>query len=84
MMRCVEESLRRLGTDHIDLYLLHFWDGTTPIDEIMRGLDDLVSAGKILYLAVSDVPAWRIAQANTHRRAARLVGVHRHAGWSTA
>jgi aryl-alcohol dehydrogenase-like predicted oxidoreductase len=65
MMRCVEESLRRLGTDHIDLYLLHFWDGTTPIDEIMRGLDDLVSAGKILYLAVSDVPAWRIAQANT-------------------
>jgi aryl-alcohol dehydrogenase-like predicted oxidoreductase len=65
MMRCVDESLRRLGTDHIDLYLLHFWDGTTPIEEIMRGLDDLVSAGKILYLAVSDVPAWKIAQANT-------------------
>lgn len=65
MMRCVEESLRRLGTDHIDLYLLHFWDGTTPVEEIMRGLDDLVSAGKILYVAVSDLPAWRIAQANT-------------------
>src|ERR1700743_2130813 len=45
-MRCVEESLARLGTDHIDLYLLHFWDGTTPVDEIMRGLDDLVSSGQ--------------------------------------
>ncbi len=64
MMRCVEESLARLGTDHIDLYLLHFWDFTTPIEEIMRGLDDLVSAGKVLYIAVSDVPAWRIARAN--------------------
>ena len=64
MMRSVDESLRRLGTDFIDLYLVHFWDGTTPIDEIMRGLDDLVSAGKILYIAVSDMPAWRIAQAN--------------------
>jgi aryl-alcohol dehydrogenase-like predicted oxidoreductase len=64
MMRCVEESLARLGTDHIDLYLLHFWDATTPIEEIMRGLDDLVSAGKVLYIAVSDVPAWQIARAN--------------------
>jgi aryl-alcohol dehydrogenase-like predicted oxidoreductase len=64
MMRCVEESLARLGTDHIDLYLLHFWDFTTPIEEIMRGLDDLVSAGKVLYIAVSDVPAWRISRAN--------------------
>lgn len=64
MMRCVEESLARLGTDHIDLYLLHFWDGTTPVDEIMRGLDDLVSSGKVTYLAVSDVPAWQIARAN--------------------
>lgn len=61
----VEGSLRRLGTDYIDLYWLHVWDDTTPVDEIMRGLDDLVSAGKILYLAVSDTPAWRIAQANT-------------------
>jgi aryl-alcohol dehydrogenase-like predicted oxidoreductase len=64
MMRCVEESLIRLGTDHIDLYLVHFWEGTTPIDEIMRGLDDLVSAGKILYVAISDTPAWQIARAN--------------------
>jgi len=64
MRHCVEDSLRRLGTDYIDLYLLHFWDGTTPVEEIMRGLDDLVSAGKVLYVAVSDVPAWQIARAN--------------------
>jgi aryl-alcohol dehydrogenase-like predicted oxidoreductase len=65
MVQSVEASLRRLNTDYIDLYWLHVWDGTTPIDEIMRGLDDLVAAGKILYIAVSDTPAWRIAQANT-------------------
>jgi aryl-alcohol dehydrogenase-like predicted oxidoreductase len=64
MMRCVEESLARLGTDHIDLYLVHFWEGTTPVDEIMRGLDDLVSAGKVLYVAISDTPAWQISRAN--------------------
>lgn len=64
MRRCVEESLKRLGTDHIDLYLLHFWDGTTPIEEIMRGLDDLVSAGKVLYVAASDTPAWLISRGN--------------------
>lgn len=65
MVRAVEDSLKRLATDYIDLYWLHVWDDTTPIDEIMRGLDDLVAAGKILYIAVSDTPAWRIAQANT-------------------
>lgn len=64
MRRCVEDSLRRLGTDHIDLYLLHFWDGTAPVEEIMRGLDDLVSAGKVLHVAVSDTPAWQISRAN--------------------
>jgi aryl-alcohol dehydrogenase-like predicted oxidoreductase len=64
MRYCVEESLRRLGTDYIDLYLLHFWDGTTPIEEIMRGLDDLVSAGKVLYVAASDTPAWEVSRAN--------------------
>lgn len=64
MMRCVEESLRRLGTDHIDLYYLHFWDNTTPLDEIMRGLDDLVRQGKVTYIAISDTPAWQISRAN--------------------
>ncbi len=78
MRHCVEESLRRLGTDYIDLYLLHFWDGTTPVDEIMRGLDDLVSSGKVLYVAVSDTPAWQIARANMMadlRGWALLVGI---------
>jgi len=64
MMRCVEQSLRRLDTDYIDLYWLHIWDATTPLDEIMRGLDDLVSAGKVHYVAVSDTPAWQISRAN--------------------
>jgi aryl-alcohol dehydrogenase-like predicted oxidoreductase len=64
MMRSVEESLVRLGTDYIDLLYLHFWDHTTPIDEIMRGLDDLVRSGKVLYVAFSDTPAWITAQAN--------------------
>jgi aryl-alcohol dehydrogenase-like predicted oxidoreductase len=64
MRHCVEDSLRRLGTDYIDLYLLHFWDGTTPVEEIMRALDDLVRAGKVLYVAVSDTPAWQISRAN--------------------
>jgi aryl-alcohol dehydrogenase-like predicted oxidoreductase len=64
MRHSVEDSLRRMGTDYIDLYLLHFWDGTTLIEEIMRGLDDLVRAGKVLYVAVSDTPAWQISRAN--------------------
>ncbi|MBL8658895.1 MAG: aldo/keto reductase [Rhodospirillales bacterium] len=65
MVQAVEDSLRRLNTDYIDLYWMHAWDGTTPVDEVMRGLDDLVRAGKVLYVAVSDAPAWKIAQANT-------------------
>lgn len=66
MMRAVEQSLRRLKTDYIDLYMVHIWDRLTPIDEIMRGLDDLVSAGKILYAGMSDAPAWWIAKANDY------------------
>ncbi|MGH1554983.1 aldo/keto reductase [Streptomyces sp. L7] len=61
----VESSLRQLGTDRIDVYYVHFWDFMTRPDEVMRGLDDLVRAGKILYPAFSDTPAWVIAQANT-------------------
>ena len=64
MMRAVEGSLKRLGVDRIDLYYLHMWDFTTPWDEILRGLDDLVRAGKIHYAAVSNTPAWEIARAN--------------------
>ena len=65
MMRCVEESLKRLKSDYIDIYWLHVWDGSTPIDEILRGFDDLVSAGKVHYIAISDTPAWQISRAVT-------------------
>lgn len=58
-----EESLRRLQTDYIDLYWMHFWDKLTPMDETMRALDDLVRAGKVRYLGFSDTPAWKCAQA---------------------
>ncbi len=60
-----EESLRRLQTDYIDLYWLHAWDRTTPIDETMRALDTLVEQGKVRYLGFSDTPAWKCAQAQT-------------------
>jgi aryl-alcohol dehydrogenase-like predicted oxidoreductase len=65
MMRGVEASLKRLKTDHIDLYHLHAWDQVTPVEEVMRGLDDLVRQGKVRYLAFSDVPAWYVARAQT-------------------
>jgi aryl-alcohol dehydrogenase-like predicted oxidoreductase len=65
MMQSVEASLKRLRTDYIDLYLLHIWDQLTPIEEVMRGFDDLVRQGKILYPGVSDMPAWLVAKANT-------------------
>ncbi|WP_366146291.1 aldo/keto reductase [Crocosphaera sp.] len=65
MVQSVEASLKRLQTDYIDLYWVHCWEFRTPIEEIMRALDDLVRAGKILYVAISDAPAWKIAQANT-------------------
>lgn len=65
MIRSVEASLRRLGTDRIDLYWVHFPDEVTPVDEIVRGLDELTRAGKILYSGFSDFPAWRVARAAT-------------------
>src|SRR5260370_33576 len=65
MMQAVEASLKRLQTDYIDLYWVHIWDQITPVEEVMRGLDDLVRQGKVLYVGISDAPAWRIAQANT-------------------
>lgn len=65
MMRSVEESLRRLNTDFIDIFWVHAWDRTVPSDELMRGLDDLVRQGKVLHLGVSDTPAWVVSQANT-------------------
>jgi len=64
ILAACENSLRRLHTDYIDLYWLHNWDVHTPIEETMAALEDLVRAGKVRYLGVSDTPAWKIAQAN--------------------
>jgi aryl-alcohol dehydrogenase-like predicted oxidoreductase len=64
MVVSLETSLKRLKTDYIDLFWLHMWDYMTPIEEVMRGLDDLVSMGKVLYIGVSDTPAWVVSRAN--------------------
>lgn len=64
VINACENSLRRLQTDYIDLYWLHIWDANTPIEETMSALDDLVRAGKVRYVGVSDTPAWKIAEAN--------------------
>jgi aryl-alcohol dehydrogenase-like predicted oxidoreductase len=64
MMDAVHASLKRLNTDYIDLYWVHARDYTTPIEEVMRGLDDLVRQGKILYAGISDTPAWEVSRAN--------------------
>lgn len=65
LMRSVEGSLKRLGTDYIDLLWIHIYDFTTPIDEILRGLDDVVRQGKVNYIGASNFPAWWLAKANT-------------------
>ncbi|HVW97913.1 MAG TPA: aldo/keto reductase [Mucilaginibacter sp.] len=65
MMRSVEESLKRLKTDFIDVLYLHIWDDITPIDEVLRGMDDLIRQGKVNYAAISDTPAWVVAKGNT-------------------
>lgn len=62
MIASVEGSLDRLQTDYIDLLYLHLWDGTTPVEEILRGLDDLVRSGKVLYIGISDTPAWQVSR----------------------
>lgn len=64
MVRSLEASLKRLKTDHIDLYYVHAWDFTTPVEEVMRALDDMVRAGKIHYVGISDTPAWVVSRAN--------------------
>src|SRR5258705_6101066 len=65
MMQALEASLKRLQTDYIDLYWVHILDGITPVEEVMRGLDDLVRQGNVLYVGISDAAAWWVAQANT-------------------
>ena len=65
LVQSLDASLKRLNTDYIDLYWIHMWDFTTPIEEVMRALDDQVRAGKILHIGVSDTPAWVVSRANT-------------------
>jgi aryl-alcohol dehydrogenase-like predicted oxidoreductase len=65
MQRMLEASLRRLGTDVIDLYHVHVWDTITPVEEVMATLDNFVRAGKIRYVALSNVPAWYLGRAQT-------------------
>lgn len=77
MRRSVEGSLRRLNTEYLDILWLHAWDFTTPADEILRAMDDLISAGTVQYIGISDTPAWVVAQANTM---AELRGWNRFVG----
>src|SRR3989441_740092 len=65
LIQALESSLSRLNTDYIDLYWVHVWDPLTPVDELMRVLDDQVGAGKVLHVGISDTPAWVVARANT-------------------
>jgi len=65
LVQALEGSLRRLGTDYVDLYWVHLWDPMTPMEETLRALDDVVRAGKVLYVGISDAPAWVVACMNT-------------------
>lgn len=65
LIRAIEGSLKRLQTDYVDMLYVHAWDGVTPVEEVMRGLDDLVGAGKVRYIGLSDVPAWYASRAQT-------------------
>lgn len=73
MVRAVEDSLRRLDTDYIDLFYLHVWDATTPVEEVLRGFDDLVRQGKIVHAGLSDIPAWQ---------ASRMQAIAEMRGWA--
>ncbi len=64
LVQSLDESLRRMGLEYVDLLWLHAWDYLTPIDEVMRALDDVVRAGKVLYVGISDTPAWVVSRAN--------------------
>lgn len=64
LVQSLEASLKRLNMDYVDLYWVHAWDALTPIDEVVRALDDVVRAGKVLYVGISDTPAWVVSRAN--------------------
>jgi aryl-alcohol dehydrogenase-like predicted oxidoreductase len=64
LVQSLDESLRRMGLDYVDLLWIHAWDFLTPVDEVMRALDDVVRAGKVFYVGISDTPAWIVSRAN--------------------
>ena len=68
MHNSVNASLKKLRTDHIDLFYVHWWDYITSVEEVMDGLHTLVLQGKVLYLGISDTPAWIVSKANTYAR----------------
>lgn len=68
MKHSIERSLKKLRTEYIDLFYMHWIDHSTPVEELMQALNDLVRAGKVLYLGISDTPAWYVAQANQYAR----------------
>ena len=70
MHLAINASLKKLKTDYVDLLYLHWWDYTTSIEEVMNGLHNLVAQGKVLYLGVSDTPAWVVSKANQYARMA--------------
>lgn len=75
LTRSLDASLKRLGVDYIDLYFVHWWDFTTPVEEVQRALDDAVSAGKILHVGLSDVPAWVVSRAQAFHDLRGLVPI---------
>ncbi len=81
IMAAVDASLRRLGVDYIDLYQTHIWDPLANLEEMMRAFDDLIQAGKVLYVGAADMPAWQFAKANSiadHRGWSRFTSMHDH------
>ena len=65
LVQSLEKSLKQLRTHYVDVYFVHMWDFMSPVEEVMRALDDVVRAGKVLYVGISDTPAWIVSQANT-------------------
>jgi 1-deoxyxylulose-5-phosphate synthase len=81
LFEAVDASLKRLGTDYIDLYQTHIWDPSADIDEMIEGFDALVRSGRVLYLGITDMPAWQFAKAYYHqqlRGLSRFVSVQNH------
>jgi len=81
LFEAIDASLKRLGTDYIDLYQTHIWDPTTNLEEMIESLDALVASGRVLYLGITDMPAWQFAKAYYHQKLrglSRFVSVQNH------